>query len=87
MSISQEERVSETNSIVSVLKKELKLHGLTYKEVGIAIGISESSVKRIFAEKDFSLKRLDQICQLMDIEISDLIRRLDMEKPCIHQLS
>ena len=37
----------------------------------------EASVKRLFSERQFSLQRLDQICSLLGLEISDLVRRLD----------
>ncbi|UZE96740.1 helix-turn-helix domain-containing protein [Alkalimarinus alittae] len=82
-----ESRLAETGSIVSALKRALKSHGLTYRDVGEALGIAESSVKRLFADKDFSLKRLDQICQLMHMEISELLQKMDQEKRLISQLT
>jgi transcriptional regulator with XRE-family HTH domain len=79
--------LSETTNIVSTLKRELKSHGLTYRDVGKALSISESSVKRLFSDKDFSLKRLDQVCQLMDMEISDLMQQMNKETHLISQLT
>lgn len=77
--------MAQTTAIVDVLKKALKEQGLTYQQVAEALELSEASVKRLFAERQFSLKRLDQICALMGVEISDLIRRLEPE-PRIDQL-
>ncbi|MFD2231130.1 helix-turn-helix domain-containing protein [Alkalimarinus sediminis] len=79
--------MAETSSIVTTLKRELKAHGLTYKDVSKALNIAESSVKRLFADKDFSLKRLDQICQLMNMEISDLLQKMEQDKRLISQLT
>lgn len=69
--------MAQTSAIVAVLKQQLREHGLTYQQVAEGLGLSEASVKRLFAERQFSLKRLDQICALMGLEISDLIRRLE----------
>jgi len=79
--------LAETTHIVSALKRALKSHGLTYREVSQALSISESSVKRLFSDKDFSLKRLDQICQLMDMEISDLLQQMEQDARLISQLN
>lgn len=78
--------MAQTTAIVDALKKTLKEHGLTYQQVADGLGLSEASVKRLFAENQFSLKRLDQVCALMGLEISDLLRRLEPEA-LIDQLS
>lgn len=79
--------MSETRAIVQVLKKSLRAANVTYGDVARALDLSESSVKRLFSDQDFSLKRLDQICQLMNMEISDLMRQLDQSKQQIEQLT
>ncbi|MDC0661548.1 helix-turn-helix domain-containing protein [Marinobacter sp. SS21] len=71
--------MAQTSAIVDALKRALKEHGLTYQQVAEELTLSEASVKRLFAERQFSLKRLDQVCNLMGLEISDLIRRLEPE--------
>lgn len=81
------EHMSETRAIVQTLKKSLRAANVTYADVATALALSESSVKRLFSDQDFSLKRLDQICQLMNMEISDLMRQLDEGKQQIEQLS
>lgn len=77
--------MAQTTAIVDALKKTLKEHGLTYHHVAEALELSEASVKRLFAERQFSLKRLDQVCSMMGLEISDLVRGLEPE-PRINQL-
>lgn len=79
--------MSETSAIVQTLKKLLRTANVTYADVAAALDLSESSVKRLFSDQDFSLKRLDQVCQLMNMEISDLMRQLDEGKQHIESLS
>ncbi len=66
--------MAQTNLIISTLKKTLKSHGKTYADVAKHLKLSEASVKRLFAQQTFSLNRLDAVCQMMEIEISDLIQ-------------
>ena len=51
-------------------------HTKDYRDVAGVLGLSEASVKRLFSEKSFSLARLDSICRLLDLEISDLVRKM-----------
>ena len=38
-----------------------------------ALGLSETSVKRLFSEEAFSIKRLEKVCELLRFDISDLV--------------
>lgn len=71
--------MAQTTVIMEALKKALKEHGLTYQQVAQELELSEASVKRLFASRQFSLKRLDQVCEMMGLEISDLVRGLTPE--------
>jgi AcrR family transcriptional regulator len=73
--------------LVDVLKRELRTRGITYAQVARKLDLSEASVKRMFSRKDFSLKRLDQVCQLAGSEFSDLARALYQEESQISQLT
>ena len=66
--------MAQINPLLKTLKKALKAHGLTYLKIAEALELSEASVKRLFAEQTISLQRLEQICQLMEMEISDLVQ-------------
>ncbi|MCG8316083.1 MAG: helix-turn-helix transcriptional regulator [Pseudomonadales bacterium] len=76
--------MAQTSAIVDALKQALKEQNITYQKIANHLELSEASVKRLFSEKQFSLKRLDQICELMGIEISDLMRRLDQQQRISH---
>lgn len=66
--------MAQTNLIISTLKKTLKLHGKTYADVAEHLKLSEASVKRMFAQNAFSLSRLDAICHMMNMEITELMQ-------------
>lgn len=50
------------------------MRGLTYKQISKALGISEASVKRTFADESFTLSRLEEVCQLAGITLYELAR-------------
>ena len=66
--------MSQTDQILSALKKCLRAKGLTYRDVAAALELSEASVKRLFSEQSFSLKRLEEICRYLDMNLYDLAR-------------
>jgi DNA-binding Xre family transcriptional regulator len=69
--------MDETRQIVGALKRVLKSRELTYQSLGRRINLSEASVKRVFAQRTFSLKRLEQICRALDMSMADLVRTVD----------
>ncbi len=66
--------MAQTPLFVQTLKACLKDHGLTYADVAQKLDLSEASVKRIFSEKNISLHRIDQICEMMNMELCDLAK-------------
>jgi len=80
--------MAQTKQLIDTLKRSLKAHGLSYADVARQLTLSEASVKRLFAEASFSLARLDAICQMMDIEISDLVSQMNNQaRSMVSQLS
>jgi DNA-binding Xre family transcriptional regulator len=69
--------MDETRQIVDTLKRMLKSRDVTYQSLGRRINLSEASVKRVFAQRTFSLKRLEQICRALDMSLADLLRTVD----------
>ena len=70
--------MSQTDQILTALKKCLRAKGLTYRDVAAALELSEASVKRLFSEQSFSLKRLEEICRYLDMNLYDLARLTKM---------
>ncbi len=79
--------MAHSGALVEVLKRELRSRGVTYAQVARKLGLSEASVKRMFSRKEFTLKRLDQVCQLTNSDFSDLTRILSREETLISQLT
>ena len=69
--------MAQTVSLINTLKRALKLHSKTYADLAGQLELSEASVKRMFSENSFSLDRLDQACQMLDMEISDLVQMMN----------
>jgi len=66
--------MSECAQIIAVLKRSLRARGTTYRQLAKAVGLSEASIKRIFAEETFSLARLEQICTALGLSIVEVAR-------------
>lgn len=79
--------MAHCSALVEALKRELKARGMTYARVARELGMSEASIKRMFSQKNFTLKRLDQVCQLARVEVTDLLRKAEPEDELISQLS
>ncbi len=77
----------QTKLIIDTLKQELRKQGLTYKQVAGRLGLSEASIKRLFAENSFSLARLGQVCGIMNLEIADLIHQMEKNVELTTRLS
>jgi hypothetical protein len=67
--------VSERTLIVAELKHALKERGLTYAVVARHLKVSHATSKRLFATGQFSLERLEQICELAGLGLRELLER------------
>lgn len=79
--------MAQVSLLVTELKRYLKAHGMTYAKLAAHLGRSESSVKRMFAKQTFSLNRLEQICNLLGLEISDLVDLLNERREFLTELT
>lgn len=70
--------LNQTSHLLTALKKCLRARGISYRDVATELDISESSVKRIFAEETFTLKRLEEVCAIANISIYDLAKMTRM---------
>ena len=69
--------MSQTRSLVDTLKQELRKQRITYRDVSKALDLSETSVKRLFSEEAFSLKRLEKVCEMLQMDLSDLVHQME----------
>jgi len=69
--------MAQVVALVEALKAALKSSRITYAGVAAAMGLSESSVKRKFSRREFTLAELDLICTLCDMELSGLLQLME----------
>ncbi|CUI66403.1 helix-turn-helix domain-containing protein [Cognatishimia activa] len=58
-----------------ILKRSLRARGMTYAQVGEALGLSEVSVKRMFAQRDCKMSRLFELCELLELPPEEILQR------------
>jgi DNA-binding Xre family transcriptional regulator len=73
--------------IIDTLKRELKSRGFTYKRLAEKLDLSESAVKHMFSTGNFSLRRLDDVCAVLELDIGDLVDISQAQEQRIEQLS
>ncbi|HEY0747290.1 MAG TPA: helix-turn-helix transcriptional regulator [Steroidobacteraceae bacterium] len=66
--------MSSSATLIRAIKLRLKAQGLSYRALGALIGISEPTVKRDLARGNFSLQRLDKICDALGVSVTDLLQ-------------
>jgi hypothetical protein len=79
--------MAQVGLLVAELKRHLKAEGITYAALGRQLDLSESSVKRLFARQTFSVQRLEQICNLVGLEISDLVALMNERREFLTELT
>ena len=73
--------------IIDTLKRELKVRAITYRGLAERLELSESAVKHMFSTGNFSLRRLDDVCAVLELDIGDLVNISESQEPKIEQLS
>lgn len=66
--------MSSPELLLRVLRTQMRAAGVTYKLLAERIGMSESSVKRMFGQQDMTLSRLAQICKASGIALEEVLR-------------
>ncbi|MGD8420280.1 MAG: helix-turn-helix transcriptional regulator [Gammaproteobacteria bacterium] len=79
--------MSQTRTLIETLKQELRKQRITYREVSQTLELSETSVKRLFADAAFSVRRLEKVCELLHLELSDLVHLMQKSIELTTELS
>lgn len=61
--------------VMQALRRELRQAGITYRMLAERIGMSESSMKRVFSQGDMSLSRLALLCKAAGLAMDDVLRQ------------
>ena len=72
------------NELVTALKHAGEA---TADDLAGALGLSHASVKRLFAERSFSLIRVEAICQFLGMDMIDMMRQAELDAERLHQLT
>lgn len=79
--------MSQLAEVCETLKYTLKQQSITYKALAQQLEMSEANVKRMFSLKQFSLARLEEICAVAGISLSDLFLLVENQKKKLVQLT
>ena len=79
--------MSTTQDLVTVLKAELKAAGITYADLAGQLGMSESSIKRMFAKGDMPLSRIDDVLRVLKMDFAELARKVADAQPLRRELT
>lgn len=78
--------MAQTELLMEALKQQLRSAGITYAQIGLALELSEASIKRLMASGDLSLERLQAICALCGIDLFDLVQLAERERRSLREL-
>lgn len=64
--------MNDIDRLVVTLKRQLKAQGMTYRDLAKKLGISEPSVKRVFASRRLTVARLVEIARILGLTLAEL---------------
>lgn len=73
--------------LLDALKRCLRGQRISYRELASRLAISEAAIKRMFSLRAMSLRRLEQICEVLDIGLVELGAEAARGRPAMAQLS
>lgn len=79
--------MSQTQDLLNVLKREMRRHGQSYAGAAKVLELSEASVKRLFSENSFSLRRLETLCDWLGLDFYDLAQRMAQARRRVSRLT
>lgn len=68
-----EDRTARRDALFETIKGALRARGITYRELGERLGLSESGVKKVFAARDCALDRLLAISDVLGVDLEELV--------------
>lgn len=73
--------------LTTTLKRTLKAQGMTYAALAGRLGVSEATVKRMFARGKFDLQRLDQVVAAIGCDLHELLRMIPRDDRLLESLT
>ncbi|WP_428244029.1 helix-turn-helix domain-containing protein [Gynuella sp.] len=79
--------MAQTIALIDTIKRNLKQRKITYADLAVRLNLSEANIKRMFSKRDFTLQRLDGICQVLQMDFTDLIQEMQYGSSELEELS
>jgi DNA-binding Xre family transcriptional regulator len=79
--------MQERDKIINTLKTELRKQGKTYADLTDVLSLSHASVKRLFAERNFTLDRVELVCRFLGMDIAELVHIMEKNAERLDQLT
>ena len=79
--------MATSSELIDTLKQTLRSRRVTYVDIGRHLGLSEANIKNMFASGRFTLERLEKICELVDMDLLDLMHQFEAGQNRISYLS
>jgi transcriptional regulator with XRE-family HTH domain len=77
----------ESELVVETLKAELRRQGRTYQDLVGVLDLSHASIKRLFADRAFTLERLEVVCRFLGIDMAELFRLTEKKQAKLTRLT
>jgi len=79
--------MSASKLILEAVRAQLRARGMTYRDLAARLGLSEPTIKRDLSRGNFSLARLDRICEVLGIGLEELLHAGDSGPALLTELS
>ena len=79
--------MSTPEHLLQALRAQMRRAGLTYRALAERVGMSESSIKRVFSQGDMTLARLEQFCEAVGVPLHDVLQEALQAAPGIDELT
>lgn len=73
--------------LVDALKREMRARKITYATLATKLELSEGAVKRMFALNRMTLDRVDEICDILKVDLAELVDNYQREEQRLDQLT
>src|SRR5688572_11295518 len=77
----------ESELVVETLKAELRRQGRTYQDLVGVLDLSHASIKRLFADRAFTLERLEAVCRFLGLDMAELFRLTEKKQAKLARLT
>ena len=72
--------IAQSQNMVNTLKRKLRTRRVSYEQIARHLGLSLSTVKRLFSTGGFTLRRLEAVCELAEVDLLELARDAESER-------